>query len=437
MIQNKPIIEKVMGREIIDSRGNPTVEATVLCRDGSVGRASVPSGASTGIYEAHEKRDGEAGRYGGKGVTDAVEAIREEISPALVGVNASKQFEVDRIMRGIDGTEEKKRLGANAILAVSLASFRAAATSYSMCPWQYLGGARANRLPVPMFNILNGGAHASNNVDIQEFMIMPVGAPSFSEGLRAGCEIYHKLGSILKKEGLSTAVGDEGGYAPNLDSDTAALDLICRAVTDAGYSLDEVKIALDVAASEWYSESEGLYRCPKSGKSYDTEALISLWESLSARYPIYSIEDGLDQRDFVGWTKMTERLGSRIMLVGDDFFVTNPERVKRGIEEGAANAVLVKPNQIGTLTETARVCEMAAASGYNTIMSHRSGETEDSTLADLAVALCSPFIKSGAPCRSERLAKYNRLLTIESCLGAAAKYGSAKIKANPKGAIKV
>ena len=437
MIQNKPIIEKVMGREIIDSRGNPTVEATVLCRDGSVGRASVPSGASTGIYEAHEKRDGDTGRYGGKGVRDAVEAIREEISPALVGVSAAKQFEVDRIMRGIDGTEEKKRLGANAILAVSLATFRAAATSYSMCPWQYLGGARANRLPVPMFNILNGGAHASNNVDIQEFMIMPVGAPSFAEALRAGCEIYHTLGSILKKEGLSTAVGDEGGYAPNLEGDAAALDLICRAVTDAGYSLDEVRIALDIAASEWYSESDGVYRCPKSGKSYDTEALIALWESLSARYPIYSIEDGLDQRDFVGWTKMTERLGSRIMLVGDDFFVTNPERVKKGIEEGAANAVLVKPNQIGTLTETARVCEMAAASGYNTIMSHRSGETEDSTLADLAVALASPFIKSGAPCRSERLAKYNRLLTIESCLGAAAKYGSARVRMNPKGALKV
>jgi enolase len=314
---------------------------------------------------------------------------------------------------------------------------RAAAASFSQCPWQYLGGAKACRLPVPMFNILNGGAHASNNVDIQEFMIMPVGASSFAEALRAGCEIYHTLGSILKKEGLSTAVGDEGGYAPNLDSDAAALDLICRAITDAGYSLDEVRIALDVAASEWYCESEGQYRCPKSGKTYDTEALISLWESLSARYPIYSIEDGLDQRDFVGWSKMTERLGSRIMLVGDDFFVTNPERVKRGIEEGAANAVLVKPNQIGTLSETMRVCEMAAASGYMTVMSHRSGETEDSTLADLAVALASPFIKSGAPCRSERLAKYNRLLAIESCLGTAAKYGTARVKMNPKGAVKV
>ena len=287
-----------------------------------------------------------------------------------------------------------------------------------------------------MFNILNGGAHASNNVDIQEFMILPLGADSFAEAIRTGSEVYHALGRILKSEGLSTAVGDEGGYAPNLDSDTAALDLICRAITDSGYTLDKVKIALDVAASEWYSEADVRYKCPKSGKSYDTDELIALWESLSARYPICSIEDGLDQRDFIGWTKMTEKLGKRIMLVGDDFFVTNPERVKRGIAEGAANAVLVKPNQIGTLSETVRVCEMAAASGYMTIMSHRSGETEDSTLADLAVALASPFIKSGAPCRSERLAKYNRLLTIESCLGTAAKYGSARVKMNPKGAVK-
>jgi enolase len=437
MIQNKPIIEKVSGREVIDSRGNPTVEATVILTDGSVGKASVPSGASTGIYEAHEKRDGDIGRYGGKGVLEAVGGIGSEISPALAGMNASKQYEIDRVMRELDGTAEKKRLGANALLAVSLATCRATAAFYGQPVWQYLGGARACRLPVPMFNILNGGAHASNNVDIQEFMIMPVGAPSFSEALRIGCEIYHTLGKILKKSGLSTAVGDEGGYAPNLESDTAALDLICQAITDAGYSFDTVRIALDVAASEWYSESESLYRCPKSGKSYDTEELIALWESLSARYPIYSIEDGLDQRDFVGWSKMTERLGSRIMLVGDDFFVTNPERVKKGITEGAANAVLVKPNQIGTLSETMQVCEMAAASGYNTIMSHRSGETEDSTLADLAVALGAPFIKSGAPCRSERLAKYNRLLAIESCLGAAAKYGTARVKMNPKGAVKV
>ena len=437
MLQNKPIIEKVNGREVIDSRGNPTVEATVICRDGSVGKASVPSGASTGIYEAHEKRDGDKGRFGGKGVIEAVEGIRNEISEALAGVSAAKQFEVDRILCELDGTPEKKRLGANAILAVSLAVMRAAAASCSMCPWQYLGGSRATRLPVPMFNILNGGAHASNNVDIQEFMIMPVGAESFSEAMRIGCEIYHTLGKILKKQNLSTAVGDEGGYAPDLESDTAALDLICQAITESGYGLDSVRIALDVAASEWYSESESLYRCPKSGKSYDTEELIALWESLSARYPIYSIEDGLDQRDFVGWSKMTERLGSRIMLVGDDFFVTNTQRVERGIREGAANAVLVKPNQIGTLSETVRVCEMASASGYNTIMSHRSGETEDSTLADLAVGLGAPFIKSGAPCRSERLAKYNRLLAIEASLGNAARYGSARVKREPKGAVKV
>ena len=434
---NKPIIEKVSAREVIDSRGNPTVEATILCRDGSVGRASVPSGASTGIYEAHEKRDGDKTRYNGKGVLEAVEGIKAEISPALAGINAAKQFEVDRILCELDGTPEKMRLGANAILAVSLAACRAAAAFYSMPVWQYLGGSRSSRLPVPMFNILNGGAHASNNVDIQEFMVMPLGAESFAEAMQTGSEIYHALGKILKKSNLSTAVGDEGGYAPNLESDTAALDLICQAITDAGYDLDRVKIALDVAGSEWYSEEEGQYRCPKSGKTFDTESLISFWESLTARYPICSIEDGLDQRDFGGWTRLTERLGKKIMLVGDDFFVTNPERVKRGIAECAANAVLVKPNQIGTLSETIRVCDMAAASGYMTIMSHRSGETEDSTLADLAVALSSPYIKSGAPCRSERLAKYNRLLTIESCLGAAAKYGTARVKMKPSGAVKV
>ena len=437
MLQNKPIIEKVSGREVIDSRGNPTVEATVILRDGSVGRASVPSGASTGIYEAHEKRDGDKSRFSGKGVLEAVGGISGEISPALAGMDASRQQEIDRVMRELDGTPEKKRLGANAILAVSLAVCRAAAAFYGEPVWRYLGGARARRLPVPMFNILNGGAHASNNVDIQEFMIMPVGAETFGDAMRIGCEIYHTLGKILKKQNLSTAVGDEGGYAPDLDSDTAALDLICQAITESGYGLDSVRIALDVAASEWYSESESLYRCPKSGKSYDTEELIALWESLAARYPIYSIEDGLDQRDFVGWSKMTERLGARMMLVGDDFFVTNPERVERGIREGAANAVLVKPNQIGSLSETMQVCEMASASGYHTIMSHRSGETEDSTLADLAVGLGAPFIKSGAPCRSERLAKYNRLLAIEACLGTAAKYGSARVKREPKGAVKV
>ncbi len=431
----KPIIERVSAREVIDSRGNPTVEATVLLCDGSVGRASVPSGASTGIYEAHEKRDGDKKRFVGKGVKDAVEGIKSEISRALTGINASRQFEVDRIMRELDGTEDKKRLGANALLAVSLANCRAAAAFYGVGVWQYLGGARACRLPVPMFNILNGGAHASNNVDIQEFMIMPVGAGSFAEAMQIGCEVYHTLGRILKALKLSTAVGDEGGYAPDLEGDTAALDLICQAITDAGYDVGTVKIALDVAASEWFDEKKGLYICPKSGKNFKTEELIDYWKTLAARYPIRSIEDGLDQRDLAGWSLMTERLGKRMMLVGDDFFVTNPARVKMGIEEGAANAVLVKPNQIGTLSETIRVCEMASASGYDTIMSHRSGETEDSTLADLAVALGAPFIKSGAPCRSERLAKYNRLLAIESSLGHSALYGSAKVERKPNGAV--
>ncbi len=433
----KPIIEKVSAREIIDSRGNPTVEATVILCDGSIGRASVPSGASTGIYEAHEKRDGDKTRFCGKGVRNAVDGIKSEISRALTGINAARQFEIDRIMWELDGTKEKKRLGANALLAVSLANCRAATAFYGVGVWQYLGGMRATRLPVPMFNVLNGGAHASNNVDIQEFMIMPVGAESFAQAMQIGCEVYHMLGKLLRSLGLSTAVGDEGGYAPNLESDTAALDLICQAVISAGYDPSKVKIALDVAASEWYDEKKGVYLCPKSGKSYKTGELISFWETLAARYPICSIEDGLDQRDFAGWSMMTEQLGRKTMLVGDDFFVTNTERVKRGIEEGAANAVLVKPNQIGTLSETIRVCEMANASGYNTIMSHRSGETEDSTLADLAVALGAPFIKSGAPCRSERLAKYNRLITIESSLGSAARYGSARVERKPSGAIMI
>ncbi len=431
----KPIIERVSAREVLDSRGNPTVEATVLLCDGSVGRASVPSGASTGIYEAHEKRDGDKKRFGAKGVKDAVEGIKSEISRALTGISASRQFDIDRIMRELDGTEEKKRLGANALLAVSLANCRAAAAFYGVSVWQYLGGACVCRLPVPMFNILNGGAHASNNVDIQEFMIMPVGAGCFAEAMQIGCEVYHALGRILKALKLSTAVGDEGGYAPDLDGDTAALDLICQAIMDSGYDASKVKIALDVASSEWYDEKKGIYVCPKSGKNYKAEELIGYWETLAARYPIKSIEDGLDQRDLAGWSLMTERIGKKMMLVGDDFFVTNPERVKRGIEEGAANAVLVKPNQIGTLSETVQVCEMASASGYDTIMSHRSGETEDSTLADLAVALGAPFIKSGAPCRSERLAKYNRLMAIESALGGSSRYGTAKVERKPNGAV--
>ena len=425
---SKPLIEKCRAREILDSRGNPTVSASVTLSDGSVGAACVPSGASTGVYEAHERRDGDKARYGGKGVRKAVKAVNEDISDALRGMNAARQAEIDAALCNLDGTPDKSHLGANAILAVSLATARAAAAYFKMPLWRYLGGARAHTLPVPMFNILNGGAHAANNLDIQEFMIVPVGAKSFSDALEWGARIYHSLGAILRSRGQSSGVGDEGGFAPSLDSDEEALDLICEAITSSGFDVSQVRIALDVAASEWFSESDGVYRFPKRGGTSTADELCDMWERLSSRYPICSIEDGLDQRDFDGWQKLTDRLGKKIMLVGDDLFVTNPDRVRRGIECGAANSVLIKPNQIGTLTETARVVEMAAASGYATIMSHRSGETEDSTIADLAVALGTPFIKSGAPCRSERVAKYNRLLAIEDSLAAAAHYGSPAVK---------
>ena len=424
----KPLIEKCTAREILDSRGNPTVRASVTLSDGSVGTASVPSGASTGVYEAHERRDGDKERYGGKGVRKAVEAVNNDICAALRGMNAARQNEVDAALCELDGTPDKSHLGANAILAVSLATARAAASYFKMPLWRYLGGASARTLPVPMFNILNGGAHAANNLDIQEFMIVPVGAKSFSDALEWGARIYHSLGAILRSRGQSSGVGDEGGFAPSLGSDEEALDLICEAITSSGFDVSQVRIALDVAASEWYSESEDVYRFPKRGGTSTADELCDMWERLSSSYPICSIEDGLDQRDFDGWQTMTDRLGKKIMLVGDDLFVTNPERVRRGIECGAANSVLIKPNQIGTLTETARVVEMAAASGYATVMSHRSGETEDSTIADLAVALGTPFIKSGAPCRSERVAKYNRLLAIEDSLAAAAHYGSPAVK---------
>lgn len=410
----KPVIAKVSAREILDSRGNPTVEASVVLNDGSVGTASVPSGASTGIFEAHEKRDGGT-RYGGKGVRGAVSSVNGEIAEALIGVGAADQRRVDEIMCRLDGTEEKKRLGANAILAVSLANARACAASFGMPLWRFLGGIRADRLPVPMFNVLNGGAHAGNNVEIQEFMAVPVGAPSFAEGLRWGAEIRRALGRLLAERGLSCGVGDEGGFAPDLASDTEALDLLCEAIGRAGYS-GSVKIALDAASSEWFDEKSGKYVTPKRGETYTADGLCDYWDDLSSRYPICSVEDGLDQRDFGGWAKLTARLGGRIMLVGDDLFVTNPSRLRQGIEAGAANSVLVKPNQIGTLTETVRVTSLAAQAGYSYVMSHRSGETEDSTIADLAVALGAPYIKSGAPCRSERVAKYNRLLAIEASL---------------------
>ena len=419
---NKPQIVRCCAREILDSRGNPTVEATVFLSDGTVGVASVPSGASTGIYEACELRDGERRRYLGKGVQNAVSNVGKIISPAISGVYASEQAEIDRILCDLDGTENKSRLGANAILAVSLATARAAANWYHLPLYRYLGGAAAERLPIPMMNILNGGAHASNNVEIQEFMIAPVGAGSFSEALRIGSEIYHRLGKILHNEGYSTTVGDEGGFAPNLNDDEAALELICRAIEESGYDTERVKIALDCAASEWFHEDGG-YHMPKRSKNFSRAGLIENWCHLVKKYPLFSIEDGLDQRDYDGWSELTAQLGDRVMLVGDDLFVTNEKRLKEGIRRGAGNTILIKPNQIGTLTEVITVIGTARNAGYKFIPSHRSGETEDTTLADLAVAMNAPFIKSGAPCRSERVAKYNRLLRIEASLGASARYG--------------
>ena len=428
----KPQIIKCSGREILDSRGNPTVEATVVLSDGAIGVASVPSGASTGIYEAVEKRDSDSTRYGGKGVLDAVNGICRHISPEIVGCYASDQNVVDKLMCELDGTSNKSKLGANAILAVSLANARACAASYQIPLYRWIGGARAVRLPIPMMNILNGGAHASNNVEIQEFMIVPVGAPSFADALRMGSEIYHTLGKILKSRGMNTSVGDEGGYAPNLESDSMAIEYICQAIEKSGYSTDEVKIALDVAASEWYLEEEEIYEMPKRRVRETREGLIAYYTDLVDRYPIISIEDPLDQRDFEGWASITCKLGDRIMIVGDDLFVTNPERLKKGIEAGAANSILVKPNQIGTLSEVINVTDLASSVGYTHILSHRSGETEDTTIADLAVGTGAAFIKSGAPCRSDRVAKYNRLLRIEASLGQSARYGLNNDRAEPK-----
>lgn len=417
----KVCISKVCGREVLDSRGNPTVEASVMLSDGTVGMASVPSGASTGIFEAHELRDKSSMRYGGRGVLDAVYNIGKKICPALIGVSAYEQNEIDTIMRELDGTENKSRLGANAILAVSMACARAGSNSYHMPLFKYVGGVSARNLPIPMMNILNGGAHASNNVDIQEFMIAPVGAQSFGEALRIGAEIYHALGKLLASRRLGTAVGDEGGYAPSLDSDEDAIRLICEAIDAAGYDTGTVKIALDAAGSEWFRD--GAYILPKRGVRFDADGLIGYWAELVAKYPIFSIEDGLDQTDFEGWARLTARIGDRIMLVGDDLFVTNVKRLSTGIELGAANAILIKPNQIGTVSETIDVIVKAKTNGYRYIPSHRSGETEDTTIADLAVGTNAPYIKTGAPCRSERVAKYNRLLRIENALGVGAKYG--------------
>ena len=403
-------IEKVYGCEILDSRGNPTVGATVQLSDGSLGTAASPSGASTGKFEAVELRDGDKARYGGKGVLKAVHNVNEIISPALEGLQGLTVRKVDVLLQKLDGTANKANLGANATMAVSLACARAMAAHYRMPLYRFLGGAGAHKLPVPMMNILNGGAHAGNNIDIQEFMIVPVGAENFREGLRWCAEIYHMLGSQLRQKGLSTAVGDEGGFAPNLSSDEEALEEILKAIEAAGYS-GQVKLALDAAASEWAQEDGG-YRLPKRGKGMAVPELISYWEKLVERYPIVSIEDPLGEEDFPAWAQLTQRLGSKVQLVGDDLFVTNPKRLEQGIGEGAANAILIKPNQIGTLTETLEAIELAKKNGYRTIISHRSGETEDTFIADLAVAVNAGQIKTGAPCRTERVAKYNRLLRI-------------------------
>ena len=396
----------------MDSRSTPTVGAEVILEDGSRGFAISPSGASTGAYEAHEMRDGDASRYSGKGVLKAVSAVNDMICPALRGYPADNQRLADRAMCELDGTENKSRLGANAILAVSLATAKAAAAHYKMPLYRYLGGINAQVLPRPMMNILNGGAHAANNIDIQEFMIILFDICCFSEGLRRCSEIYKALGSILKEKGKSTGVGDEGGFAPDLDSDEAAIELITTAIEKAGYTAENTKIALDVASSEWYSGGE--YLLPKRNVKMTADELIDYYERLSQKYPIISIEDGAAEEDWNGWKNLTERLGKRIQRVGDDLFVTNLKRFKKGIAEGAGNSILVKPNQIGTLSETMDVVEAARKNGYTAVISHRSGETEDTTVADLAVALNAGQIKTGAPCRSDRVAKYNRLLIIEN-----------------------
>ena len=414
----KPQISKCCAREILDSRGTPTIEATVVLCDGSVGVASVPSGASTGKYEAHELRDGDSSRYGGKGVQDAVRNVSDVICPAISGMYASEQEELDKVLRHLDGTENKKKLGANAMLAVSLATARAAANWYRIPLYRYLGGVGQHRLPIPMMNLLNGGAHASNNVEIQEFMILPTGAPSFAEAIRWGSEIYHTLGGLLKKDGLSTGVGDEGGYAPNLPSDEAAIEYLIHAIKTAGYDTEHVKISLDAAASEWQKGKDtAAYLLPKSNRTMTRTELIGYWEKLSEKYPLYSIEDGLAEEDWEGWRQLTDTLGEKLLLVGDDLFVTNSTRLREGISRMAGNTILIKPNQIGTLSETLDVIRIAKEAGYDFILSHRSGETEDTTIADLAVATGAKLIKSGAPCRTERCAKYNRLLRIESSLG--------------------
>ena len=422
-MENFLAIEKVIGREIIDSRGNPTVEAEVYLLDGTVGRGAAPSGASTGEFEALELRDGDKSRFGGKGVTKAVENINTVINDALKGVDASDIYAVDAAMIAADGTKDKSNLGANAILAVSIASARAAANALEIPLYRFLGGVNGNRLPVPMMNILNGGAHAANTVDVQDFMIMPVGAPSFKEALRWCAEVFHALAALLKSKGLATSVGDEGGFAPDLASDEEAIQYILDAVKDAGYEPGkDFMIAMDAASSEWKGEKKGEYVLPKAGTKFTSEELIEHWKKLVDKYPIISIEDALDEEDWEGWQKLTAELGDKVQLVGDDLFVTNTERLSKGIELGCGNSILIKLNQIGSVSETLEAIKMAHKAGYTAISSHRSGETEDTTIADLAVALNTCQIKTGAPSRSERVAKYNQLLRIEEELGASAVY---------------
>ena len=422
-MENFLAIEKVIGREIIDSRGNPTVEAEVYLLDGTVGRGAAPSGASTGEFEALELRDGDNSRFGGKGVTKAVENINTVINDALKGIDVSDIYAVDAAMIKADGTKDKSNLGANAILAVSIASARAAANALEIPLYRFLGGVNGNRLPVPMMNILNGGAHAANTVDVQEFMIMPVGAPSFKEALRWCTEVFHALAALLKSKGLATSVGDEGGFAPDLASDEEAIQYILDAVKDAGYEQGkDFMIAMDAASSEWKGEKKGEYVFPKSGTKFTSEELIEHWKKLVEKYPIISIEDALDEEDWEGWQKLTAELGDKVQLVGDDLFVTNTERLSKGIELGCGNSILIKLNQIGSVSETLEAIKMAHKAGYTAISSHRSGETEDTTIADLAVALNTCQIKTGAPSRSERVAKYNQLLRIEEELGASAVY---------------
>ncbi|MCK6503702.1 phosphopyruvate hydratase [Myxococcota bacterium] len=419
-----PAIFEVTARPILDSRGNPTVEVEIVTEDGMVGRAGVPSGASTGEHEAVELRDGDKARWVGKGVDKAVDHVIETIAPHLIGLDARDQRAIDQLLIELDGTENKSRLGANAILGVSLAVARAASLSLDLPLYRYIGGTSARRLPVPLMNVLNGGAHADNNVDIQEFMIAPVGAPTFLEALRCGAEVYHGLKKVLGSRKLSTGVGDEGGFAPDLGSNEEALALLCEAVEKAGYKLgQDVMLALDVAASSFYKD--GAYQF--EGQARDAAFLVDWYATMAGKYPLFSIEDGLDENDWAGWKGLTERLGGKVQLVGDDLFVTNVKRLSQGIQQGVANSILVKVNQIGTLSETLDAIEMAHRAGYTAIISHRSGETEDTTIADLAVAVNAGQIKTGAPCRSERVAKYNQLLRIEQELESAASYAGRGI----------